>query len=147
MRKHGGAVEFDLFDHGYPDIHELGTPRFTFRRLRDFLNNLPRESATTRAAFGDAVRWSDGDHLAAMTVDLLAQVAWMYAGVHAKNPPRRPPQPVRRPGDVSTVDGMTATRNLSERTMFTSGSLSLAELDAAIERQTGARRGIAEEVL
>jgi hypothetical protein len=80
-----------------------------------------------------------------MAVDSLAHLGWMYAGVHAKNPPKKPPQPVRRPGDVSKVDGVVATVNVSERTTFTAGSLSLLEMDAAVERQTGVRRGIAEE--
>jgi hypothetical protein len=95
---------------------------------------------------GEAARWSDAEYLMALAVDSLAQGNWMFAGVHAKNPPKRPPTPVRRPGDVSGVEGMTATLNLTERTTIVTTSLTFAELDAAVERQTGARRGIAEEV-
>lgn len=75
----------------------------------------------------------------------------MYARVHAKNPPSRPPRPVLRPGEfglttIGTGDvpvvGMTAERNLAARERIVAGSLSFEEMDAAIERQTGARRGI-----
>ena len=95
---------------------------------------------------GPTTEWSDTDYLLAMIADSLAQANFMFAGVHAKNPPKRPPQPVRRPGDVSTVDGVTLERNLSEPTTVTAGSLTLAELDAVIEAQTGTPRGIAVEV-
>ncbi len=82
-------------------------------------------------------RWSDTEYLLAMTCDTLAHLDWMFAGVHAKNPPKKPPQPVRRPGDLSTRDGMTATVNLDERNQITAGSMTLEEMDAAIIRQTG----------
>jgi hypothetical protein len=70
----------------------------------------------------------------------------MYAGVHAKNAPKRPPAPVPRPGDVSTVAGVTVTRNLTERTVIATTALSLEELDAVIAEQTGTPRGTAEVV-
>lgn len=92
-----------------------------------------------QAVIGDAASWSDGEYLMAMVVDSVASLNWMFAGVHAKNPPRRPPEPVRRPGDISRVDGVVGTINLSEREVVTAGSFTFAELDDIIERQTGRR--------
>ncbi len=85
--------------------------------------------------------WSDTEYLLAMACDTLTHLDWMFAGVHAKNPPKRPPQPVRRPGDLSTRDGMTATANLDERNQIVAGSLTFEEIDAAIARQTGGEEG------
>jgi len=141
LRKHGGAVEFDLFQYGYPDILELGTPRLTYGRLARFLDRLPREAATMRAVLGEPGRWSDGDYMLARISDSVAHLGWMYANVHAKNPPRHPPDPVRRPGDLSPqVAGELGRVNLTEREVVTAGSFeSFEELNDIIERQTGRR--------
>jgi hypothetical protein len=112
------------------------------------LRFLPRESVTVQEILGDEARWSDTEHLLALAVDSMRSLNWLYShGSRAfKGVPKKPPDPVRRPGDVSQVDGMTLTRNVSEKTQVTAGSLTLADLDAAIARQTGTRSGIAEEV-
>lgn len=128
------------------DLHDLGTDRFTWRRLGALIRYLPREASTVQEILGDEARWSDNEHLLALVVDSVAYLGWMFAGVHAKNAPKRPPDPVRRPGDVSTVAGMTLTRNLSEHTEISATSMTFAELEAAIERQTGVAGGVAKEV-
>ncbi len=106
------------------------------------LRFLPREAATVQAILGDEARWGDTEYLLALVADTLAHHGWMYGSVHFKNMPKRPPLPVRRPGDVSTVPGVTLTRNLTERTTVTAGSLTLDEMRAAVARQTGTPNGV-----
>jgi hypothetical protein len=101
---------------------------------------------------GDEARWSDTEYLLALAVDSLTNLSWLgVSGVlggvaKIKNPPKKPPEPIRRPGDVSKVTGVTITRNVTEKTTITAGSLTLAELQAVVAMQTGSARGIEEEV-
>lgn len=97
---------------------------------------------TVQEILGDEARWGDSEYLLAMVADSLGHLGYMFARVHAKNAPKRPPDPIRRPGDVSKVSGVTLTRNLTERTVITTTSLSIEELDAAVARQTGTPIGV-----
>jgi hypothetical protein len=118
------------------------------------LRFLPRESVTVQEIVGDEARWSDMEHLQAMTADSVAYLSWLFAsGTIApsgkpvfKSVPKKPPKPIRRPGDIATATGEIGTVNRSEKTLIKAGSLTLDEMDAAIARQTGTRTGIAEEV-
>jgi hypothetical protein len=99
---------------------------------------------TVQAVVGDDARWSDTEHLLALVGDSLAHLGWMFARVNFKGIPKKPPQHIRRPGDVSKVEGVTITRNVTEKTTITAGSLTFAELDAVIAEQTGTAKGIEE---
>lgn len=126
------------------DLLDLGTRRLSWRRLGSLLRFLPREAATVQEVVGDDATWSDQEYLSALLVDSVTHLGWMFTQVHFKNPPRKPPPQVRRPGDrTTTKDGVTRTVNLSESTKFEAGSLSFAEMDAAIARQTGVVGGVA----
>jgi len=92
---------------------------------------------------GEDARWSDSEYLMAMIGDSVAHLGWMFARVNAKNAPKRPPQPIRRPGDVSNVPGLSVNLNISERTSIVVGALFIDELDVAVANQTGAAQGIA----
>jgi hypothetical protein len=127
------------------DILDLGTPRLSYRRLINLIRHLPRESATAVAMIGEVHPWDDSDYLLARIADSVAHLGWMFAGVHAKNAPKKPPDPVPRPGD-KRVGSMTVTINQSERSTYVAASLTFEELQEAVERQTGAPRGIANEV-
>jgi len=117
----------------------------SWRRFGNLLRFLPRESATVQEIRGEDARWGDSEYLMAMIGDSVAHLGWMFARVNAKNAPKRPPQPIRRPGDVSNVPGMSVNLNLSERTAFVVGALFIEDMDAVVAHQTGAVRGIAEE--
>lgn len=127
------------------DLLNLGTPCLSWRRFANLLRFLPRESAIVQEIRGEEARWGDSEYLMALLGDSVAHLGWMYARVHARNAPNRPPRPILRPGEiVSTVPGMTVDLNLPERTAITAAALSLQEMDAAVARQTGTARGIVE---
>lgn len=100
--------------------------------------------------------WSDTEYLLARACDSLAHLGFMYQGVHAKNPSKRPPDPVTRPDDPravasipatsTTVGDVTVTINQQKRETVIMASLSIEELQAAVEEQTGSPRGIASGV-
>lgn len=127
------------------DILELGTPRLTYRRLYNLISHLPRESATAWAMAGPPHPWDDSDYLLAMLVDGINFLGWAYARVHSKGGSRKPPDPVRRPGETRRGD-LIMTVNQQRRETYSGGSMSFAELDAVIEAQTGSPRGIARGV-
>lgn len=76
-------------------------------------------------------RWADGDYLAALTVDYLANLTWMFQAANFKNGDKaRKPRPLWRPTDPEPVNATDALAAYDE-------------IMALIEQQTGAPRGIA----
>lgn len=119
------------------DILDLGTRRLSYRRLRSLIVRLPRESETARAIDPDQAMWPDGNYLLALIVDGIAGTNYLLRSApHFKNPPKKPPAPIWRPGDrkgIADDGGMVARYEAVMK---------------IIEAQTGAPRGIApaEEV-
>jgi hypothetical protein len=60
----------------------LFTGQMTWRELKIFLDNLPRDSATYRSLYGDGADWTP-------EVAILADIWDLYAGTHAGR--RKPP--------------------------------------------------------
>jgi hypothetical protein len=94
--EHQEALEYDLIALGLR-LDWLGTSRLDWRDLLVIVKNLPRTSATNRAANGETAQWSLTDYLLAGIFDLIAVGNWQRAG--KKNAPR--PKPLPRPGDTS----------------------------------------------
>lgn len=117
------------------DLLDLGTRRLSWRRLGSLLRYLPREAVTVQLIVGDEARWSDIEHLLAFIGDTISHQSWMFLQVNAKNAPKKPPSLIPRPGDAAPDRAMTSV-----------SPLSFAELEAAIERQTGAPRGVVIDV-
>lgn len=83
-----------------------------------------------QAAVGDEARWGDEHYLQAALVDAVQTLTWMTARAHFKDAPKKPPPPMRRPGDPEPVQAEAAVARYKH----------LLEI---IEEQTGAPRGIA----
>lgn len=54
------------------DISDVGTERFSYRRLRVLLKHLPRESAFVRERSGELARWGESEQLLAHIADTLS---------------------------------------------------------------------------
>jgi hypothetical protein len=94
-------VEADLQRFYRINLGDLFTGALTWRRLRTLIRHLPLDSATARAQHGEAVAWSDTEHLLAGIVDLLAGANWQRAQAGSKNRIPRP-KPLPRPGQKPT---------------------------------------------
>lgn len=87
---------------------------------------------------GHEAAWGDVEYLLAYIADAISHHAWLTSAQVLKNPSKKPPKPLPRPGVVHGKNGETMTINVQQREQITSGkSLSFAEMDAAIARQTG----------
>lgn len=66
--------------------------------LLAYVRQLPPDSATARAAEGDAAGWGVGEHLLANVIDLLAAGNWQRSGSKRNKPkPMKRPQPPTDP--------------------------------------------------
>lgn len=73
--EHGGALEFDLGRYRPGTcLRDVLSGRMTWRELWDFVVYLPRESALSRAMYGEAALWSPEAHILAALWDSHASV-------------------------------------------------------------------------
>lgn len=117
LDEHGEAIDYDLLVLGL-DLHDLGTQRLDWRRLRAVLAYLPPTSALAKSMHGDKVEWGATEHLLASAVDALNAANWQRGGGKGKRP-----KPVTRPGVEDT-----ASRRLG------TGKIPLADAKAYFDR-------------
>jgi hypothetical protein len=125
----------------------VGLPHLSWRRLASFIRYLPRDSATKQEANGPAALWSDSEHLMAMVVDAVTMLDYHFLKAWMKDPPKKPPEPVKRPVELRRSDAQTLPQgtvvNLQKKEQIKGGSMDIDELNRLIEQQTGAPMGIA----
>jgi hypothetical protein len=69
------------------------------------VRNSPRTSALVRVLYGEQASWSATEHLLASLVDLTNILLWFKTADGQKG--RKRPKPVRRPGTVEAVEGVS----------------------------------------
>ncbi len=128
MARYDSALSFDLRRYFGLRLSDIATTRFTWREFGDFVANLPRESALSRALAreqeeeeGDS-QWGLSEQLLASVVDMLAIMLWRESK-NARESNR--PQPVPRPGvrpqrygkikmDVAAAEEFLSRRRLGQ---------------------------------
>lgn len=102
-REYWEALEADLLKSGFTlaDIPE----RVTWRAVKARFEHASQGDALYLALHGDAVKWSDQEHLTAILVDLAALLVWFKTedGQNNKNRPKKIP----RPGVEIIPDGVS----------------------------------------
>jgi hypothetical protein len=105
-------LEFDI-PRFWPGrrLHDLFTGDMTWRELRTFMRNAPRESLFAQAVHGDAADWGTTDYLITQLINDARQIA---AGKEL--PPHRLIQP---PGTKPAARKVGGAKELDE--LFTGG--------------------------
>lgn len=93
LETHGEAIEADFQRHYGIPVADVFAGRMTWRRFRVLLGQLPADSATVRAASGDAAAWTLSEHLLAGILDAELAALWQRGGGKGRRP-----RPIERPG-------------------------------------------------
>jgi hypothetical protein len=82
------------------DLLDIGSGRFTWRRLRAFLDGLMlvRDSAFRFSVDPDGCGWNVDTYLLATCADLLQAANWQRSEDGSKG--KNKPKPIRRPSDL-----------------------------------------------
>lgn len=129
LERHQEAIEADFQETYGVHIGLLGTEALTYRRFGVLLSQLPVTSRTKRQIIGPAADWDNKDRRLADLVDSVQFLIWQHARSHWKGVSRKPPKPLRRPGD----DGNAQRPGVSER-KFKGVALPMSKLRALTER-------------
>lgn len=109
----------------------------TTRRLLNLIRYLPRDSATACSVVGPEHPWQDSEYLLAAMADGINHLGWMFGRVNFKDVPKKPPKRIPRPGAPADDPDIEVTVNLTSRQVIKASSITIAEMDEIVARQTG----------
>jgi hypothetical protein len=95
LETHGEAIEADFQRYYGVPVSGVFAGAMTWRRFKVLLGQLPAESATVRAAAGDAAAWTLTEHLLAGILDAEHAALWQRSGGKSHRP-----RPIERPGQA-----------------------------------------------
>jgi hypothetical protein len=96
IREHSAALEADLIDRGFSLVHDLGTPRLSWRLLGVLIRHSKPGSALHRVMDPDGWAWDINSYLLANVIDAENMAIWQRANAGAKTL-KPQPTPMYRP--------------------------------------------------